>query len=384
MTLTEIAIRAANKLRQEISYAATSEIQNTARARQTAICWRFHIVWLNDHRVFVPAREAIEYGGRWYSASETYTCEECDGITPMQCCSPVHTSRRGRSNYVMVCSTCVSDGSSWNCSDCGFWFHEDVSQNVDDDGDGYCCDCYSSRESHVPSYHGAHRWTPNDYTAPSYSMELELVAEQRDDLVRHLKGINLSQVSWESDGSLPSGRGLEILIQHRSSVEELCCDASRLVNGISRKGFGIRAWSFKNSSGDSGAGIHINCNRDSRWDVKKIMRLCYMVKACKYTLVRISGRESSQWASFPNSGKNMLREWVSGYYGKYLALRIGADRMEWRMFRSVLTGARIKLYLDTIKALEDLALSNVPAIKLKSASRDALQVLISNCGVVSI
>lgn len=383
MTLTEVAIRAANKLRLEISYGPTAEAQSSARVRQSAICERFRIVWLNDHRMFVRASEAVEYGGRWYMASEALTCDYCEDLTPAQHCTPVHTSRRGRSNYVMNCSACLPDTGAWCCSDCTYWFHEDVIQNHQDD-EAYCNECYAAKMEYVPSYHGAHRWQPRDCMAPSYSMELELVAEQRDDLVRHLKEINLSQVSWEADGSLPSGKGLEILIQHRPSLDRLWHDSASLVNSISRKGFGIRAWSFKSSEGESGAGIHVNCNRDDRWDVRKLMRLCYMVKVCKYDLVRISGRESSQWASFPNSGKNMLQEWVSGYYGKYLALRIGADRMEWRMFRSVLTGARIKLYLDTIKALEDLALSNVSAIKLKGASRNALQVLISNCGVVSI
>jgi hypothetical protein len=194
-------------------------------------------------------------------------------------------------------------------------------------------------------------------------MELELESEDRSDLIDELNAICLKRISWEADGSLDRSKALEILIQLRESTEQLAIDACTLVRWIKRKGLGLSSWNNKK------CGIHINSNCSLEWNTKAIMRLIYCVRAAQESLIRISGRESNQWASWHSRGYT-LRKQADGELGKYTMLRIGDDRFEWRMFRGTLNEKRITLYCETVKQFEALALSNVSCFNLKQAAID--------------
>jgi hypothetical protein len=105
------------------------------------------------------------------------------------------------------------------------------------------------------------------------------------------------------------------------------------------------------------------------------MRLLYIVHACKSLLIRISGRESTQWATFVPCGT--LKDMSRGAGGKYRALRVGWDRFEWRMFKGTLNPKRIKLYCDTVKHLEALACSDIPAHHLRASAECVLLSLLA-------
>jgi hypothetical protein len=192
-------------------------------------------------------------------------------------------------------------------------------------------------------------------------MELELEAEERGDLIDQLNSLSYSRVSWEQDGSLDRSKGLEILIQLRETLDKLATDTCNLVGNIKKHGFGLSSWNNKK------CGIHINSNCSTEWNMKAIMRLLYCVRAAQEPLIRISGRESNQWASWQTRGYT-LRKQAQGELGKYTMIRVGDDRMEWRMFRGTLNEKRITLYCETVKQFEALALSNTSPFKLKQAA----------------
>jgi hypothetical protein len=214
---------------------------------------------------------------------------------------------------------------------------------------------------------------------------LELVANDRSGLIKLLSSLNLEKVSWEQDGSLPRDTGLEILIQHRSTLQALAADTCALTDAIKNKGYGISAWNFRSGEGESGAGMHLNSNRHAKWTRHKLMRLIYVVMKCKDLLVRIAGRESEQWAPWPLSAKEggsreLLYRWAGESFGKYLCLRIGYDRMEWRMFRSTLDSTRIDIYCETVSIIEEWALGDCSAHQLANGASDALNLMLSCTG----
>lgn len=206
---------------------------------------------------------------------------------------------------------------------------------------------------------------------PLYSFELELEANDRGELVEHLSLLAYPKVSWEMDGSLDRSKGLEILIQLRESTDKLADDTCNLIANIKKKGFGLSSW----NNGKCGA--HLNSNRSDNWTLKNIMRLIYCVRAAKDYLIRISGRESNQWASWDSRGMELKRQ-AYGNLGKYTMLRIGSDRFEWRMFRGTLKEERIRLYCETVKRFEALALSDVSIFNLKQASIELGKTLASS------
>jgi len=225
----------------------------------------------------------------------------------------------------------------------------------------------------VPSYHGAKRWHVCDHAVPIYSLELELVAQSRGELVRQLRAQNFQKVSWETDGSLPRDTGLEILVQLRSSLQELYSDTVMLFKTL-RGGYGVQAWGYT-VDGSPQCGIHINCNRDARWSKLRVMRMLYIVDKSRMLLIKIAGRNSNRWARFPSSDRNKLSTWASGHYDKYVAIRVGGDRFEWRLFRSTLSCSRFKLYCDTIQFVETLACSDISSKKLRDAAASGLTKL---------
>jgi hypothetical protein len=223
-------------------------------------------------------------------------------------------------------------------------------------------ECYDNLErDEVPSYHSAKRWDVSDYSIPLYSFELELESEERSELIDQLNHLAYPKVSWEMDGSLDRSKGLEILIQLRGSLDRLATDTCNLVTNIKKRGFALSSWSNKK------CGAHLNSNRSAEWNLKAIMRLLYCVRAAKEPLIRISGRESTQWASWCARGYTLRRQ-ANGDLGKYTMLRIGDDRFEWRMFRGTLNEKRITLYCETVKEFEALALSNTSPFRLKQAA----------------
>jgi hypothetical protein len=359
MTIQAMAVRAVNNLRNEATHA-TDEVFRDYVLRQSRIANRWNLVWVPTRQAYFHEDEIVRIDSEFYHVDDSFNCESCENPT-MNTVQVNTRNRSGRLTTQTWCDDCQGD-SSFYCTGCDERWHDDECHMHE--GESYCLECYDNLErNEVPSYHSAQRWHITDYAIPIYSMELELESEDRSDLVDELNAIGLKRISWEADGSLDRSKGLEILIQLRESTEQLASDACALVRWIKRKGLGLSSWNNKK------CGIHINSNCSLEWNTKAIMRLLYCVRAAQEPLIRISGRESNQWASWHSRGYT-LRKQAEGDLGKYTMIRIGDDRFEWRMFRGTLNEKRITLYCQTVKEFEALALSNVSCFNLKQAAVD--------------
>lgn len=352
-----MAINAVNRLRDEATYA-TDERFIACVERQRRITERWSLTWVASRHCFFPEDETVRIRANTYHVDDVFNCERCEDYTTESAQVYVR-NRTGRLNQQIWCDNCQGDNSFY-CSGCDERWSDDESHSYD--GESYCLECYDNLDrNEVPSYHSAERWEITNHCIPIYSMELELEAEDRSDLIDQLNILSYPRVSWEQDGSLDRSKGLEILIQLRESLDKLATDACNLVYNIKKHGFGLSSWNNKK------CGIHINSNCSTEWNLKAIMRLLYCVRAAQEPLIRISGRESQQWASWHPRGYT-LRKQAEGELGKYTMIRIGDDRMEWRMFRGTLNEKRIALYCQTVKQFEALALSNVSCFNLKQAA----------------
>lgn len=348
MTLTQIAINAANSLR--INGRSNIALRNSIEER-------WNLLWVPNRQSYYPEDDCVLINDTAYHSDDTITCDRCNDTSADSC--RVQSRMRGRLVQQYWCEACSDDYAFW-CTGCDERFED--GEACPHEGENYCQNCYENIErNEVPSYHSAKRWIPYDDSVPLYSFELELEANDRSELVEHLSLLAYPKVSWEMDGSLDRAKGLEILIQLRESADKLADDTCNLIANIKKKGFGLSSW----NNGKCGA--HLNSNRSEKWTLKAIMRLIYCVRSAKDYLIRISGRESNHWASWDSRGMELKRQ-AYGNLGKYTMLRIGSDRFEWRMFRGTLKEERIRLYCETVKQFEALALSDVSIFNLKQAA----------------
>lgn len=358
MTIQAMAVIAANTLRYRAAYE--NDLEHIASAeRQQRIVARFGVVYVPDHSAYYAQKDTVRINGVHFHANDVATCEHCS-----EGCSERYDVRcRAQHSHNLVseawCSDCRGE-DAFACADCGDFFASAEQGGLGETS--YCQNCYDTVAERVPCYHAARRWTPP--CASCYSVELELEAEERGNLVKLLEIKRLEKVSWEKDVSLSDAKGLEILIQLRANLALLSSDACEIVRAIKGKGLGLRSWDGEN------CGLHLNSSTHG-WTVRHLMRLVWIVRSCKDALVSISGRESDQWASFAHNGYS-LKDEADCKTKKYRALRIGPDRMEWRMFRGTLSEKRIRLYCDTVAALEALAQSDIPAHDLRATANSAL------------
>jgi hypothetical protein len=360
ITFEDIALNAVNKLFMGIrENPYNQELRSLNKEKISKITRRWGtIVYLTNRYVYGLEEESIYINGSHFHPDDVSSCDHCEEYT-VDTNSVYSRNRNGRLIQQIWCESCV-DNDSFYCHGCDERFNEDEAREYNDSS--YCNECFNNLDrDEIPSYHSAKRWIAPDYDSPLYSMELELEADDRESLVQHLNCLAYPKISWEMDGSLDRSKGLEILIQLRESTDQLSNDTCNLLSNIKKRGFSLSSWNNKK------CGIHINANKGSVWTLNKVMRLLYCVRSAKKHLIRISGRESDQWASWDSRGMK-LRQQANGGLGKYTMIRVGSDRFEWRMFRGTLNEKRVSLYCETVKQFEALALSNISSNKLKQAA----------------
>jgi hypothetical protein len=369
-TFEDIALSAVNKLFVGIGENPfNQELRSLNKEKINKIKRRWPaIVYLTNRYTYSLEQESIYINGSHFHPDDVSSCDCCEDYT-VDTNSVYSRNRNGRLIQQVWCESCV-DNNSFYCHGCDERFSDNEAHEYNESS--YCNECfYNLERDEIPSYHSAKRWIVPDYDSPLYSMELELEADDREGLVQHLNHLAYPKISWEMDGSLDRSKGLEILIQLRESIDQLSNDTCNLLSNIKKKGFALSSWNNKR------CGAHLNSNRSNHWSMKAIMRLLYCVKAAEQSLIRISGRESNQWASWSTGGYT-LRERAKGSLGKYTMLRVGSDRFEWRMFRGTLNEKRVALYCETVKQFEALALSNIPSSKLKQAAIELGNKLANN------
>ena len=357
MRLEQIALNAVNKLFLEVRENPYNQsVRLRLKDKINLICERWNnIVYLTNRYVYALNEDAVCFNESWYHIEDVSCCECCEDYT-IEACQVNVRGRTGRLISQVWCDNCEGQ-NSFCCTGCDDRFSDQMEQT--NEGESYCETCYENLErDEVPSYHSAKRWHISDYNVPLYSLELELESDERSELIMQLNILCYSKISWEMDGSLDRAKGLEILIQLRESTDQLSNDVCNLLSNIKKKGLSLSSWNNKR------CGIHLNSNRTLAWNKKHVMRLLYCVRMAKESLVKISGRDCTQWASWDTRGCTLERQ-AEGCLGKYTMLRVGCDRFEWRMFRGTLNEKRVSLYCETVKRFEALALSETSIYHLK-------------------
>jgi hypothetical protein len=303
----------------------------------------------------------IESENAWAHVDEVCECEHCSESVLSDSTREVHRiNMRGNRVEQTWCETC-EDRDSFYCRACDRTFSDDDSRETIH-GDLVCSQCYSEEEEReeeeqeddaalLPSYHNARRpYSPFDLqTQRVYSVELEIESLQRNALLIHLTANPIERTVWESDGSLQEGKGVEFLVCFQQDPERLKSVLSQLVDAT--KKFQATSWA------NTRCGCHINSNKPRNlWTSSRVMKLLWLVRQFKTTLQTISGRDSNHYCSWNNLPS--LRSWSLGYCEKYTCVRVGCDRIEWRMFRGTLNKARLNLYIDVVRLLEDYALTH--------------------------
>jgi hypothetical protein len=295
----------------------------------------------------------IEGEGGFAHIDESCECERCSEFVLSQTITDVNRiNSRGNRFQEVWCSAC-EDSHSFYCRACDRTFSDDLSRETIH-GDLVCSNCFEEEEeednaSLLPSYHNARRpYSPFDLQKEKvYSVELEVESSQRNALLKHLMENPIERTVWESDGSLEHDKGVEFLICFQQDTEKLKSVLSQLVD-VAKK---FQSTSWVNTR----CGCHINSNKPRNlWTASKVMKLLWLVRQFKTTLQTISGRDSNHYCSWNNLPS--LRSWSLGYCEKYTCVRVGCDRIEWRMFRGTLNKARLNLYIDVVRLLEDYAL----------------------------
>jgi len=284
-------------------------------------------------------------------------CDHCSEYVLSENLGDVHSfNSRGNRIQMDWCESC-RDSDSFYCGGCSETFsdhdaHESAAGNL------LCTSCHEAeaeadeeeQDCNLPSYHNARRpYSPFDLqTQRVYSVELELESKQRNALLNHLASNPIERTVWESDGSLNSDDGVEFLVCFQSDTRQLKSVLSQLVD-VAKK-YHSTSWA------NTRCGCHINSNKARNvWTSSKVMKLLWLVRQFKTTLQTIAGRDANHYASWNNLPS--LRSWSLGYCEKYTCVRVGCDRIEWRMFRGTLNKARLSLYVDVVKCLEDFALT---------------------------
>lgn len=301
----------------------------------------------------------IERHNAWCHNDDACECDNCSEYVLSYSLGDVYTlNSRGNRIAYDWCQSC-RDSNSFFCDGCSETF-SDRDAHEARDGNLLCTSCHEaeaeaeeeeeSEDVHLPSYHNARRpYSPFDLqTQRVYSVELEIESKQRNTLLTYLTSHPIERTVWESDGSLDSSNGVEFLVCFQSDTGKLKSVLSQLVD-VAKK---HDSTSWVNTR----CGCHINSNKARNlWTSSKVMKLLWLVRQFKTTLQTISGREANHYASWNNLPS--LRSWSLGYCEKYTCVRVGCDRIEWRMFRGTLNKARLGLYIDVVRCLEDFALT---------------------------
>jgi len=301
---------------------------------------------------WIALNEAILIQGTWYHASDTFECDCCAELEHNQQEHSVYSLAFGHSvRQRAFCESCYTD-YSFCCESCNNSYHTNLC-HADRDGQSFCGDCHNEQSNDDNKEHpmlfaygqASEPSNPYGWQLPLYSAELEMESaeDSRNELVAALHNAGLQRLTTEKDGSLDDDMGVECQLSFFGSLDELAHELDILATCAQAQG--AKSWDAPSAPN---VGLHISSNCRQGWTPKQRTRLAYHVRACKSELISIAGRDV-HYGAFPQ-GK--LSEWVKGNVGKFVAVRFGWDRIEWRLFRGTLNRKRLALYCATVELFE--------------------------------
>lgn len=338
-----------------------------------------------------PERECWAYVERredWVPESETVACEQCSDIEEATDCTRALSWGSRPYSYnprtLFFCETCYNR-HTFVCESCDERVCEDDLHEIR--GNFYCPPCAAEHHDEdeddggeIAEYHSTSR--PNPYGIgirgnDAYSIELELElpdADTRDSFIAKAKALpykGLNSPIFERDGSLDRAKGVECIFSLYTDKEALLHDIE-LLQSLAREMKGI-AWDLPKHGRE--AGIHISTNRiENGWSKRNLARLGFILTVCREELAKAAGRVS-HFAPYPTRKTIEDMQWrplmnfANGHLGKYCAVNVREERLEWRIFRSTLNRERLRLNLNLVCELENLAKGNTPACNLASVAR---------------
>ena len=333
-----------------------------------------------------PERENWVYVERqddWFREDDCELCAACsEHDTSSEMYGVLIFSRgfmRGREIEQRWCGGCGSADTQL-CGACEERVRCDDLMEADN-GDCYCPPCHQEHEERlndedagqIREYQSVARpYAP--LGVPAYSMELEMEfpdASARSAFAieaRNLVGWKGSPLILERDGSLSRDKGVECVLSCYQSTDDLLADV-HAVQVCAKKHKAI-AWDLPKVR-NADAGLHISTNR-IQWTKRALCRLGYILTVCDVALEAAAGRRT-HYAEYPPRGHvGNLASFARGSRGKYCAVNVRESRLEWRIFRATLNPERIAKNLSLVNALEALAKSKTPAVKLKAAALEII------------
>ena len=286
---------------------------------------------------------------------DTRTCDGCGELCADDC---IH----GDDNGTYICDRCAENGYT-TCSSCNCWVNTDCGDYVSTDDGIYCSNgCAPEEEEEEEeeeevddvralqdstmraprgdlasgrvSYHGdtiRSRWT---IPSGSYSMEIECCGTTTGDELNSCADVlrNAHNCACESDGSLDSVKGMEVITEPRTIDAQL--ESLPKILQVLRN-FQFRAW-------DKGEGYGIHVNVDARsWNVDKIAAYCNLFHtSLRPQWEKIAGRSENSWSRYKRSEDSKIPT------DKYEACALkSGGRLEVRVFRSTLKESTALGYL---------------------------------------
>lgn len=269
----------------------------------------------------------------WYRTSQTFTCDECG--------DDFHRNDAYYScNNALYCESCYVDNTD-DCSECGRRCH-----NGDLSEDGYCSRCTPQEEDPCAvlgySNRSANKLRPSHNGPELLGVELEV--EPADGCNRSIavqavrRHLPVDYCVFKEDGSLGMG-GFEIVTRpdtmevHREMFRKFLDSPER------RR---VRSW----DSGRCGMHVHVNRKWLSQLQLGKMLVFVNHPRNQGFVSM-IAGRTSNTWARY----KEKKISDVKRYDERYVALNIGPNTAEFRIFRgNVMTAGFVK-NLEFVRAL---------------------------------
>ena len=288
----------------------------------------------------------VEVGEQWICDRHNHmviTCDDC-GTTLMD--SDDHGDRD-----ISLCERCRDYYSC--CDSCGDIVHDNDINYCDRYDQHHCNDCYVE-DGGVNSYDYRPCFrifgrSPQDRTTTTFGVELEVEYRNAQtamaiDTLRKMWG-NEDVTFLKSDGSLSDG--VEA-VSHPMTLDFARSNINRdALASLSQQG--VRSWKTNT------CGIHIHIGRDTFRNHSHLARFMILFTRSKEQIVKLAGRETSQWASFElNPDESMVKQ-ADGKqlpHTRYRAINLmNRDTVEIRVFRGSLNPDTIIAHMELLSAM---------------------------------
>ena len=301
-----------------------------------------------DESFHVDDMSYVDIGDYFMCPQHAHMILQCNG------CSITLTSDDDHGNGcgLVLCDSCADYYSC--CDSCGDVVHNDYMHYVDRSDEHHCDGCYVENDyvhsyDYTPDFRVFGRSRAGQETATTFGVELEVEYREADWQQANTRLQELwtdKDVTFlKSDGSLSSG--VEA-VSHPMTLAYAKENINREALA-SLSEYGVRSWKT------STCGIHIHIGRDTFLNHSHLARFMILFTRSKEQIVKLAGRETSQWASFElNYNESMVKQAFGKQHPdtRYRAINLtNRNTVEVRVFRGSLNGDTIIAHMELLAAM---------------------------------